>query len=142
MKKKSTTQLRLFIIVLITSLSSLQAKASEINPIEQISPCETVGEWTQISRENDLSISYSTIQCKEETFLAIKFENTSETPQDFIWSLTQNGERLRITEDEMEEAMIHLASSGSHIYKGTYLISINNEDDFSNFKVSIQTSKH
>ena len=141
MKKNLTRQLRLFITVLITSLSSLQAKAHEINPIEQVSPCETVGEWTQISRENDLSISYSTIQCNEETFLAIKFENTSETPQTIIWSLTQNGERLRITEDEMEEAMIQLDSSESHIYKGTYLISINNEDDFSNFKVSIQTSK-
>ena len=142
MKKNSATQLRLLIIVLITSLSSFQAKAHEIIPIEQVSPCETVGEWTEISEGNDISISYSTIQCNGETFLAIKFENTSKTSQDFIWSLTQNGESLRITEDEMQETMLHLDPNGSHIYKGTYLVSINDERDYSNFKVSIQTSKH
>lgn len=142
MKKKSATQLRLFIIVLITSLSSLQAKANEFVPTDQISPCETVGEWTEISKENDISISYSTIQCNGETFLAIKFENTSKTSQDFIWSLTQNGESLRITEDEMNETKLHLDSNVNSIYKGTYLVYINDERDYSNFKVSIQTSKH
>ena len=142
MKKNSATQLRLFIIVLITSLSSWQVKANEFPPMDQLSTCETVGEWTQMSQENDLSISYSTISYKGETFLAIKFENTSETPQDFIWSLTQNGERLRITADEMQEARIQLASNASSIYKGIYLIAINDESNYSDFTVSIQTSKH
>ena len=142
MKTNSATQLRLFIIVLITSLSSWQAMAIEHNPIDPLSHCETVGEWTEISQENDLSISYSTITCKGETFLAIKFENTSGTAQDIIWSLAQTGERLRITEDEMQESMLHLDANGSYIYKGTYLVSINDERDYSNFQVSIQTSKH
>lgn len=142
MRTKTTTLLRLFIVVLISSLSSWQAKANEFTPIDEISPCETVGKWTQMSQENNLSISYSTIQCNGETFLAIKFESTTETPQDFIWSLTQNGEQLRITEDEMNEVRLHLDSNQSSIYKGTYLVSINDERDYSNFKVSIQTSKH
>lgn len=142
MKKNSATQLRLFMIVLITSLSSWQTKANEFTPIDRVSPCETVGEWQQISQENDISVSYSTIECNGESYLAIKFENTSETPQDFIWSVAQNGERLRITEDEMQEAIIHLDSKGNSIYKGTYFVSISDESDYANLKVSIQTSKH
>jgi hypothetical protein len=129
-------------IVLISSLSSWQVKANDFTPIELSSPCETVGEWTSISRDNDIFVSYSTIKCNGESYLAIKFENTSETPQDFIWSVAQNGERLRITEDEMQEAIIHLDSKGNSIYKGTYFVSISDESDYSNFKVSIQTSKH
>ncbi|PHR35641.1 MAG: hypothetical protein COA38_01960 [Fluviicola sp.] len=142
MRKNSTKQLRLLVIVLITSLTSWQAKANESTPIDKISPCETVGEWTKMSQENDISISYSTITCNGETFLAIQFENTSETAQNFIWSIAQNGERLRITEDEMQEAILQIDSNGSSIYKGTYLISINDERDYSNFKVSIQTSQN
>ncbi len=142
MKKKSTGQLRLFIIVLILSLNSLQSRANEVIPIDKISPCETIGEWTQMSRENDISIFYSTITCNGETFLAIKFENTSTIELKFIWSLSQNSENLRITEDEMQETMLYLDSNESHIYKGTYLIAINNEDDFSNFEVSVQTIKN
>lgn len=142
MRKIPTTSLRLFIVVLITSLTSWQAKANESTPVDKISPCETVGEWTEMSRENDISISYSTITCNGETFLAIQFENTSEAAQSFIWSIAQNGEQLTITEDEMQEAMLHIEANGSSIYKGTYFISINDERDYSNFKVSIQTSKN
>lgn len=139
MKRNITMQLRLFIIVLITSLSSLQVMANEPIQTDQISPCETVGEWTQISEEKSISISYASISCDGETYLAIQFENTSAAPINFVWSLTQNSERLRITEDEMQEAMIHLDSNGNQVYKGTYLVSINSEEDFSDFKVSIQT---
>jgi hypothetical protein len=142
MKKYRTTCLQLFLVVLLMNFTAMQSKAMEIFPIDETSPCETVGEWKLMSQEDGISISCSTITCDEETYLAIKFENSNPSDVRLIWSLTDDSQNVIITEDEMQEELLQLASNEIHIFKGNYLVKANDQTDFSNFKISIKTLKN
>lgn len=99
-------------------------------------------DWTFVQQIDGISISFSTIIVDEVRFLSVKFENTSSENADFIWSMTKNNEMLRITEDEMAEARVELHSMKSEIYDGSYLIELTDDDQFSDFIVSIKPTKH
>ena len=72
----------------------------------------------------------------------MKFENTNTEAVDFIWSMTKNNASILITADEMIESRVQLNSSASEIVDGTYLIAMTDEDQFADFTISIQPTKH
>ncbi len=142
MKKNATAWLQLFLVVIIVGFGSIKSQANEPILTDQISPCDVVGNWNLISQKEGISIYYSTISCNNESFLAIKFENTTDASANLVWSLTHNSESVQITEDEMREARMQIPANTAHIFKGTYMIEVEDENDLSNFQVSIQTLKN
>ena len=88
-------------------------------------------EWQHAQTLHGISISFSKIELKGESFLAVRFENTTENQVDFIWSLEQNHERLMITSDEMSEAIVSLAAGKTVAFDGSYLIPMSSTADFS-----------
>lgn len=141
MKTHSATKLRLFIVVLLTSLSSWQAKANEFPPIDKTFLCETVDEWTEISQISGITISYSLVRVEDERFLSIQFENTNNQDVDFIWTLLNQNSAVTITTDGMIESIVQLASNETKIVNGTYLIEMKSDEDFSDFVVLIKPNK-
>lgn len=99
-------------------------------------------EWTFIQQVNGISISYSMEFIGQERFLSVQFVNTNSEAIDFIWSMTKNNASIQITADEMIESRVQLNSFASEMVDGTYLIELNDEDQFSDFVVSIQPTKH
>lgn len=117
--------------------------AADQAPTQTIAFDDEIGEnWTFVQQIDGISVSFTTISVDQEQFLAVKFENTTSEAVDFIWSMTRNNEMLRITEDEMAEARVQIPSSESEIYDGSYLIELTDEDQLSDFVISIKSTKH
>jgi len=120
-----------------SALAANHELSTVIIPKDKIDP-----DWTFIQSEHGISVSYSINTIGEEQFLTIQFENTSNNAIDFVWSMTKNNELVQITADEMSESRIQLAPNHTEIHDGTYLISINGSDEFSDFRITIQPTKH
>jgi hypothetical protein len=119
------------------------AYAVDTCPPQEITQNDQIGkDWTFVQQVNGISISYSMIVVDQERFLSVKFENTNSEAIDFVWSMTKNNASIRITADEMIESRVQLNSFASEIVDGTYLIELTDEDQFSDFIVSIQPTKH
>lgn len=101
-----------------------------------------VSAWEFIQEIDGVSVFYRTVTVAEEQFLSVKFENTNSETVDFIWSMTKNNATIRITADEMIESRVQLDSSTYKVYDGGYLIELTDEDQFSDFVVSIKPTKH
>lgn len=128
-------------VVMGSTISS--AYAADSGPSQHISQNDQIGkDWTFVKQVNGISISYAIEFLGDERFLSVKFENTNSEAVDFIWSMTKNNASIRITADEMIESRIQLTSSASEIVDGTYLIELTDEDQFSDFIISIQPTKH
>ena len=129
--------------VLVLGSTIPSAYAADNVPSQNISQTDkTEYDWTVMQEIDGISISYSTVAIGQERFLAVKFDNTKSEAIDFIWSMTKNDASIRITADEMIESRIQLTSYASEIVDGTYLIELTNEDQFSDFIISIQPTKH
>jgi hypothetical protein len=127
----------------VLALSSHSASAANHELSTVIIPKDKIGtDWTFIQAEYGVSISYSKITVGDEQFLSIQFANTTNVAIDFVWSMTKNNEPVVITADEMSEAKIQLAPNHSEILDGTYLISMNSSDEFSDFRITLQPTKH
>ncbi|MDG1333593.1 MAG: hypothetical protein P8P74_14750 [Crocinitomicaceae bacterium] len=128
---------------LVMGSSIHSSYAAELEPSQTITQEDQIGkDWTFVQLIDGISISYSTIAVGQERFLSVKFENTNSEATDFVWSMTKNNASIRITADEMIESRVQLTSFASEIVDGTYLIELNDEDQFSDFIVSIKATKH
>lgn len=128
-------------LVIGCSINSVYATDIEL-PKELIQHDQVGYDWTFIQHVNGIAISYSMIELNDERFLSIQFENTNQNDVDFIWSMTKNNSQIRITADEMIESRVQLTSNTSEIVDGIYLIEMTSDDQFSDFVVSIQPTKH
>lgn len=128
-------------VVLGSSIQSVYA--ADVVPSQTITQNDENGnDWTLVQQVNGINISYSTVVLDQERFLSVKFENTNTEAVDFIWSMTKNNASILITADEMIESRVQLNSSASEIVDGTYLIAMTDEDQFADFTISIQPTKH
>lgn len=135
--------LRAIVAMSILGFSISPAGAYENLPQTEISPNDKISQdWTPIRVENGIAISYTSIFIDGEQYLSIQFENTTATDVDFIWSMTKNATQLRITEDEMAESRVQIPSHSGVIYDGAYLIPMTNTDQYSDFTITLQPTKH
>lgn len=135
--------LRAISAALVIGCSVNSVSATDIERPQELIQVDQIGQdWTFIEQINGIAVSYSMIVLNDERFLSVQFENTNPETVDFIWSMTKNNASIRITGDEMIESRIQLTSYTSEIVDGTYLIEMTNEDQFSDFIVSIKPTKH
>lgn len=128
---------------LVMGSATQSAYAIETVPSQNTTQNDQIGkDWTFVQQVNGISVSYSMEVIGQERFLSVKFENTNSEAIDFIWSMTKNNASIQITADEMIESKVQLNSFASEIVDGTYLIELTSEDQFSDFIVSIQPTKH
>lgn len=133
----------LFVLAIVMGSSVQSAYAVDNVPSQNTTQEDQIGkEWTFIQQVNGISISYSMEFIGQERFLSVQFVNTNSEAIDFIWSMTKNNASIQITADEMIESRVQLNSFASEMVDGTYLIELNDEDQFSDFVVSIQPTKH
>ncbi|XOV66654.1 MAG: hypothetical protein ACFHU9_13595 [Fluviicola sp.] len=97
--------------------------------------------WTFINETHGIRASLSIADIKGERFLSIQLENTTSEDLKLILSLTKNNETVIITQDEMSEAYIQLNAESTHILDGTYLIYLSEEDQISDFNITINPTK-
>lgn len=139
---KLTTNVLTAITLLSMNFSMLAANASnseKINTsiVEDI-PTE---KWTLVKETNGVQASLSITNIKGERFLSVKLENTTSENFNLIFSLIKNNETVIITHDEMIEAHIQLGAEATHILDGTYLIYLDEEDQISDFNITINPTK-
>lgn len=139
---KLTTNVLTAITLLSMNFSMLAANASnseKINTsiVEDI-PTE---KWTLVKETNGVQASLSITNIKGERFLSVKLENTTSEDFNLIFSLIKNNETVIITHDEMVEAHIQLGAEATHILDGTYLIYLDEEDQISDFNITINPTK-
>lgn len=139
---KLTTNVLTAITLLSMNFSMLAANASnseKINTsiVEDI-PTE---KWTLVKETNGVQASLSITNIKGERFLSVKLENTTSENFNLIFSLIKNNETVIITHDEMIEAHIQLGPEATHILDGTYLIYLDEEDQISDFNITINPTK-
>ena len=119
------------------------AYAVDESPSQKTTQNDQIGkDWTLVQQVDGISIYYSLETIGQERFLSVKFENTNSESADFIWSMTKNNQMLRITADEMGEDRVQLDSRATEVVDGSYLIELSNDDQLSDFIVSIKPTKH
>jgi hypothetical protein len=127
-------------IIIVGSVSS-NASASTLDSSPHATELNGNDKWTFAKNENGINIFFSEFKSGDESFLKIKFENTTSERINFIWSLSKNSEAVVITMDEMIETKANLDPRETEIY-GTYsFILINNEESFEDFVVNINLTK-
>jgi hypothetical protein len=97
--------------------------------------------WTLVQEAHGIQASLSITDIKGERFLSIQLENTTSEDLKLIVSLAKNNETVIITQDEMSEAYIQLNAESTHILDGTYLIYLSEEDQISDFNITMNPTK-
>lgn len=98
-------------------------------------------EWTFVQEINGIQISLSISHVQEERFLSVQLVNTTSEDFALTLSLMKGDEMLFITHDEMKETQLQLKGHETHTIDGTYLIYISEEDQISDFKIALTSTK-
>lgn len=88
--------------------------------------------WEEVKQENGVKVYYTLVEENGNTFLKVKFENTTNTVINFNWTLTNDTEIVVAEKSNKIEA-----GQSIEIYDATMLIPFQNGDSFQNYSILI-----
>jgi hypothetical protein len=139
---KLTTNVLTAITLLSMNFSMYAANASNSEKINtSIVEDVPTEKWTLVKETNGVQASLSITNIKGERFLSVKLENTTSENLNLILSLIKNNETVIITHDEMTEAYIQIGAEATHVLDGAFLIYLSDEDQISDFNITINATK-
>lgn len=88
--------------------------------------------WEEVKQEDGVKIYYTLVEENGNTFLKVKFENTTNSVINFNWTLKNNTEVVVTEKTNKIEA-----GQSIEIYDATMLIPFQNGDSFQNYSILI-----
>jgi len=129
-------------VILVMGCSTMAATASIGNQTNTTTQDDVPGQkWTLVQEINGVQVSLSIATIDNERFLSIQFENTTSQTVDLICSVSKDDAAIQITPDEMTEARIQLNPNANQVIDGTYMIYLSEEDQISDFTISLKENK-
>ena len=118
--------------VSIFSIVFFHGKTNANNTMSKVISINITEVWEEVKQENGVKVYYTLVEENGNTFLKVKFENTTNTVINFNWTLKNNTEVV-ITEKTNKIK----AGQSIEIYDATMLVPFQNGDSFQNYSILI-----
>ncbi|MCW8896916.1 MAG: hypothetical protein OQJ96_12530 [Flavobacteriales bacterium] len=118
--------------VSIFSVVFFHGKTIANNTMSKVISINDTEVWEEIKQENGVKVYYTLVEENGNTFLKLKFENTTNTVINFNWTLKNNTEVIVTEKTNKIEA-----GQSIEIYDATMLIPFQNGDSFQNYSILI-----
>lgn len=130
---KSNYKLKLFTAIVVLGVSLGNAVAFKPTLIQTTTPAENSDNWVQVQNKDGIIIYFSEYKLDGNSYLKIKFENTTNNILDFSWSLYNNSRPIT----SFKNYKVNAASS-IEFFDATMPISFSNGEILKNFSINIQ----
>ena len=130
---KSNYKLKLFTAIIVLGISLGNAVAYTPTLIPTTVYAENSDRWVLVQNEKGINIYFSEFQLDGNSYLKIKFENTTNNIVDFSWSLFKNSKPINnVLTNKVD------ASNSIEFFDATMPISLSNGETLKNFTINIQ----
>ena len=118
--------------VSIFSMVFFHGKTNANNTMSKVISINIKEVWEEVKQENGVKVYYTLVEENGNTFLKLKFENTTNTVINFNWTLKNNTEVIVTEKTNKIEA-----GQSIEIYDATMLVPFQNGDSFQNYSILI-----
>ncbi len=118
--------------VSIFSIVFFHGKTNANNTMSKVISINITEVWEEVKQENGVKVYYTLVEENGNTFLKVKFENTTNTVINFNWTLKNNTEVVITEKTNKIEA-----GQSIEIYDATMLVPFQNGDSFQNYSILI-----
>lgn len=118
--------------VSIFSMVFFHGKTNANNTMSKVISINITEVWEEVKQENGVKVYYTLVEENGNTFLKLKFENTTNTVINFNWTLKNNTEVIVTEKTNKIEA-----GQSIEIYDATMLVSFQNGDSFQDYSILI-----
>lgn len=118
--------------VSIFSIVFFHGKTIANNTTSKVTSINITEVWEEVKQENGVKVYYTLVEENGNTFLKVKFENTTSSVINFNWTLKNNTEVIVTEKTNKIEA-----GQSIEIYDASMLIPFQNGDSFQNYSILI-----
>lgn len=118
--------------VSIFSMVFFHGKTNANNTMSKVISINITEVWEEVKQENGVKVYYTLVEENGNTFLKLKFENTTNTVINFNWTLKNNTEVIVTEKTNKIEA-----GQSIEIYDATMLVPFQNGDSFQDYSILI-----
>lgn len=118
--------------VSIFSIVFFHGKTNANNTMSKVISINITEVWEEVKQEIGVKVYYTLVEENGNTFLKVKFENTTNTVINFNWTLKNNTEVVITEKTNKIEA-----GQSIEIYDATMLVPFQNGDSYQNYSILI-----
>lgn len=118
--------------VSIFSMVFFHGKTNANNTMSKVISINITEVWEEVKQENGVKVYYTLVEENGNTFLKLKFENTTNTVINFNWTLKNKTEVIVTEKTNKIEA-----GQSIEIYDATMLVPFQNGDSFQDYSILI-----